>query len=101
MNCFAGELRRSVHTVQLGPAQTANTTRVQTSGARPAVGQHQHTGRAHVLHTEFALRRSGPGRLFFRRQRVGAVVVRRQSAERSRKVSVWVYLKKKIEKLIE
>lgn len=89
--CFPGKLWRSLHTHHVGSAQASDFTRVQTSGARPAVGKHQHSGRADVLHTEFTLRRPGPGRLFFRRERFGAVAVRRQSTERSRQVTMPVH----------
>lgn len=86
--CFPGKLWRSVHTHHVRPAQTEDFTRVQTSSARSAVGKHQHSGRADILHTEFTLRRPGPGRLFFRGERFGTVAVWRQSTERSRQVTM-------------
>lgn len=84
--CFPGEFRRSLYAAGLGPAETASLTGIQTARARSEIRQHQHTRHADVLHTKFALRRSGSGRLFFRRERIGTVAERRQSAERNRKV---------------
>lgn len=85
---FPGELRRSVHTSNLGPTETANSARVQTFSARLAIGQHQYLGRTNILHTEFTLRRFWSGRVFFCWKRFRTVSVRRQSSQRGRKVRI-------------